>query len=308
VDVKKLAAFTKAVDLASISRAAVSLHLTQSALSQQLSSLEASMGVQLLARSQQGVYPTQAGRLLYRHAQQIMRSVDEAVAEVRARGEGVSGRVSIGLAPYSFAEALTVPILAAVQREHPNVVVHVRENFGGLLSEQIATCQIDMGVLYAPVSLRAVAVEPVHVDELRLISHVSRGLPSHVEFTDITDLGLILPTRQHSIRLAVDSGFQRHDTFPRIAAEVESVPSLLSAVELDLGATILPGTCIPDLGDRPGLTVSSLGDPPIPVRLAFCTSASLPLTEQATAVERIVRRLLGKHLATLAPAAPLPGR
>ncbi|MGI6878057.1 LysR substrate-binding domain-containing protein [Microbacterium sp. gxy059] len=303
MDVKKLAAFTKAVDLESISRASVSLHLTQSALSQQLSSLEASMGVQLLARSQQGVYPTQAGRILYRHAQQILRSVDEAVSEVRSRGEGVSGRVSVGLAPYSMAGDLTVPLLAAVRDEHPNIVVHVRENFGGLLSELIATGQVDMGVLYAPVSLRAVSVEPVHVDELCLLSHADRGIPAHVEFTDITDLELIVPTRQHSIRLAVDSGFQRHDVFPRIAAEVESVPSLLEAVGRDLGATILPRTCLPDLAGHPDLVVSTIGTPPMSVRVAFCTSASLPLTPQAAAVERILRRLLAARIARIPSSA-----
>ncbi|WP_158685365.1 LysR substrate-binding domain-containing protein [Microbacterium halophytorum] len=296
MDVKKLEAFCKAVDLASISRAAVSLHLTQSALSQQLSSLEASMGTQLLARTLQGVTPTQAGLILYRHAQSIIRSVDEAIADVRSGGENVSGRVSIGLAPYSLAEALAVPLLEEVRHEHPNVAVHVRENFGGLLSEQLAAGQIDMGILYTPVPLRAVHVEPIYVDELQVVSHADRGLGDVVRFVQLTDIGLYVPTRQHAIRTAVDAGFGRHDTFPRIAGEIESMPTLIGVIERDLGIGIVPATCIPPIPSGSDLRVSRLDEDSVEVRLAFCTPAHAAQTPQAAAVERILRRLVARRL------------
>ncbi len=296
MDGKKLEAFVKAVDLGSISRAAIVLHLTQSALSQQITSLEASVGVQLLARSKQGVFPTQAGRVLYRHAQHLLRGMDEALAEVRARGEGPSGRVSVGLAPYSLAQDLTIPLLREVRLKYPNIVLHVRENFGGLLSEGIATGQIDMGILYSPVSLRAVQVEPFFIDELCVLAHERRSLRSPVSFAELTDVPMFLPTRQHSIRLAVDAGFQRQDLFPRIAAEVESVTTLLSAVEMDLGCTVLPAASLPDLAEHPGLVRISFAEP-MSIRLVFCTSASEPLSEPAVAVERVLRRLAARELA-----------
>ncbi len=296
MDGKKLEAFVKAVDLGSISRAAIALHLTQSALSQQITSLEASVGVQLLARSKQGVFPTQAGRVLYRHAQHLLRGMDEALMEVRARGDGPSGRVSVGLAPYSLAQSLTVPLLQTVRREYPNIVLHLRENFGGLISEGIATGQIDMGIMYSPVSLRAVHVEPLFVDELSVLAHQKRKLPSPIGFAELTDVPMLVPTRQHSIRLAVDAGFQRHDLFPRIAGELESVPSLLSAVEKDIGCTVLPGASIPDLAQHPTLIRLPFAEP-MPIRLAFCISANEPLSEAAVAVERVLRRLVSRVLA-----------
>lgn len=295
MDGKKLEAFVKAVDLGSISRAAIALHLTQSALSQQITSLEASVGVQLLARSKQGVFPTQAGRVLYRHAQHLLRGMDEALAEVRARGDGPSGRVSVGLAPYSLAQSLTIPLLQEVRREYPNIVLHIRENFGGLLSEGIATGQIDMGILYSPVSLRAVQVDPLFVDELCVIAHEKRRLPSPVSFAELTEVPMLLPTRQHSIRLAVDAGFQRHDLFPRIAGEVESVPSLLGAVKKDIGCTVLPLASLPDPEEPTGLVRIPFAEP-MPIRLAFCTSSNEPLSEPAVAVERILRRLVARQL------------
>lgn len=302
MDGKKLEAFVKAVDLGSISRAAIALHLTQSALSQQITSLEASVGVQLLARSKQGVFPTQAGRVLYRHSQHLLRGMDEALTEVRARGEGPSGRVSVGLAPHSLAQTLTVPLLREVRRAYPHIVLHVRENFGGLLSEGIATGQMDLGLLYSPVSLRAVQVDPILVDDLVVVAHERRDLPSPVGFLDLTDVPMLVPTRQHSIRLAVDAGFQRHDLFPRIAGEVESMESLLSAVREDLGCTVLPTTCLPDSASHPELVRIPFAEP-MPIRLAFCSSANEPLSEPAIAVERILRRLVSTHLAERAASA-----
>lgn len=150
-------------------------------------------------------------------------------------------------------------------------------------------------------SLRAVHVEPLHVDELVVLAHEKRRLPSPVSFAELTDVPMLVPTRQHSIRLAVDAGFQRHDLFPRIAGEVESVPSLLSAVENDLGCTVLPASSLPDLAQHPALARLSFAEP-MPIRLAFCTSANEPLSEPAVAVERILRRLVSVALTELAAA------
>ncbi len=232
--------------------------------------------------------------MLYRHCQHLLRGMDEALTEVRARGEGPSGRVSVGLAPYRLAQSLTIPLLQEVRRRYPNIVLHIRENFGGLLSEAIATGQIDMGVLYSPVSLRAVRVDPIVVDELCVLAHERRGLPDPVSFAALTDVPMLVPTRQHSIRLAIDAGFQRHDLFPRIAGEVESVPSLLGAVSEDLGCTVLPRSSLPPLDAYPSI-VGVPFDEAMPIRLAFCTSANEPLSEPAVAVERVLRRLIAGH-------------
>ncbi|WP_457967442.1 LysR substrate-binding domain-containing protein [Arthrobacter sp. D1-29] len=292
MDTWKLEAFVKTIDLGSISRAAVALHLAQSALSQHLSSLETKLSVKLLVRTKQGVEPTAAGRVLYRHAQLILRGVDNAVQEVKAVSEGPSGRVSVGLAPYSFAAALAVPLIEAVRAAAPKIVLHVRENFGGILSEAIATGQMDLGVLYTPVPLRAVHVEPIHRERLWLATSKRAGLPDVVSFPTLTDTGVFLPSRQHSIRLAVDAAFQQHNLFPRLLGEVESVPTLMELISRDLGATILPFSAFPSLGSYPEVQIHELDDPVTDLGIALCTGSHQPLSDQARIVESILRDLL----------------
>jgi LysR family nitrogen assimilation transcriptional regulator len=295
MDTWKLEAFVKTIDLGSISRAAIALHLAQSALSQHLSSLESKLSVQLLVRTKQGVEPTAAGRVLYRHAQLIIRGIDNAVQEVKAVSEGPSGRVSVGLAPYSFAAGLSVPLIEAVRAAAPKIVLHVRENFGGILSEAIATGQMDLGVLYTPVPLRAVHVEPLHRERLYLATNREAGIPDVVPFTALTDVGMFLPSRQHSIRLAVDAAFQHHNLFPRLLGEVESVPTLLDLIGRNLGATILPLSAFPSLESYPDIQLHELEDPVADVGIALCTGSHQPLSEQARVVEGILKELLADH-------------
>ena len=292
MDTWKLEAFVKTVDLGSISGAAVSLHLAQSALSQHLSSLETRLSVKLLVRTKQGVEPTAAGRILYRHAQTILRGVEHALEEVKAVSEEPSGRVSIGLAPYSLSSKLTVPLIAAVRALAPKIVLHVRENFGGLLSEAIATGQMDLGVLYLPVPLRAVHVEPIHREKLYLATSAALGLTGPASFTGLTETGVFLPSRQHSIRLAVDAAFQHHNLFPRLLGEVESVPTLLELVGKGVGATILPLSAFPPLEEHPDIRLHELEDPVADVGLALCTGSHQPLSDQARLVEGVLRSLL----------------
>lgn len=304
MDTWKLEAFVKTVDLGSISRAAIALHLAQSALSQHLSNLETRLGVKLLVRTKHGVEPTAAGRVLYRHAQLIVRGVDNAVQEVKAVSDGPSGRVSVGLAPYSLATELAVPLIEAVREAAPKIVLHVRENFGSILSEAIATGQMDLGILYTPVPLRAVHVEPLHRERLYLATNVRSDLPDTVSFTALTDVGVFLPSRQHSIRLAVDAAFQQHNLFPRLLGEVESMPTLLEAIGRDLGATILPLSAFPSLEKYPDVQLHELEDPITEIGLALCTGSHQPLSEQARVVELILKELLAKRAGITAAHQP----
>ncbi|MDQ5861185.1 MAG: LysR family transcriptional regulator, partial [Actinomycetota bacterium] len=116
MDTRKLAYFVKIVDSGSITKAAAALHVAQPALSQQVSALETELKQRLLIRSKQGVQPTAAGHTLYRHAQTILRLVDQARQDVASSGAAPAGRVSIAIAPYSMASSLTPRIISEVAR------------------------------------------------------------------------------------------------------------------------------------------------------------------------------------------------
>ena len=81
LNLRRLKYFVKIVDIGSLTQAADVLHIAQPALSQQLATLEGEFRQQLLVRTKRGVTPTDAGMVLYRHAQIILRQFDQAQSE-----------------------------------------------------------------------------------------------------------------------------------------------------------------------------------------------------------------------------------
>ena len=94
VNLRRLQYFVKIVDIGSLTQAADVLHIAQPALSQQLATLEGEVRQQLLVRTKRGVTPTEAGKVLYRHAQLILRQCEQAQ---RRHGGGRRGPVRRGV-------------------------------------------------------------------------------------------------------------------------------------------------------------------------------------------------------------------
>src|SRR2546426_10108250 len=92
MDTKQLRTFVTVIELASFTRAARRLSLSQSAISQQISALERHVGVKLIERTGTGARPAAAGEILLRYARQILTKVDEA-QRVLADNEHAGGGV-----------------------------------------------------------------------------------------------------------------------------------------------------------------------------------------------------------------------
>ncbi|TJZ58646.1 LysR family transcriptional regulator [Streptomyces piniterrae] len=110
----------------SVSAAADGLHVTTSAVSQQIAKLERETGQQLLAKNGRGVRLTDAGRLLADHAVRILSQVELAQAELEAhRGQAV-GELRLGAFP-TAARGLFPAALAALRTEHPQLRARLAE-------------------------------------------------------------------------------------------------------------------------------------------------------------------------------------
>ncbi|MCT4353593.1 LysR substrate-binding domain-containing protein [Streptomyces sp. Je 1-79] len=110
----------------SVSGAADGLHVTTSAVSQQLSKLEREIGQQLLAKNGRGVRLTDAGLLLAQHAARILSQVELAQADIEAQRGQVVGEVRIAAFP-TAARGLLPGALAALRTAHPDLRVKTTE-------------------------------------------------------------------------------------------------------------------------------------------------------------------------------------
>ena len=295
MDTRRLKSFLKIVDTGSLTRAADILHIAQPALSQQIAALEAHFKQKLLIRSNQGVTPTEAGHALYRHAQLILKQVEQARDDVSRSAMVLSGSVSVGLAPYSTASSLALSLLKAVREAHPDIVLYINENFGTVLSELIMNGRMDMAVIYGGGPMRGVHFTPLHTEELFLIAPPGTLLPGgtgDVSLTALSELDLLLPSGIHLLRKAVTTAFGRLKLEPRVIAEVESVTTLSEAIADGVGATILPWSVAARIEKSEGIVIRRVSNPVIEVPVSMCVSDHLPMSATAMAVHAILMRLV----------------
>jgi DNA-binding transcriptional LysR family regulator len=118
LDVGKLATLRAVIAHGSFSAAGHAIGLTQPAVSRQVSLLEQRVGTQLVRRTQQGVQPTEAGRLLAEHTEVILDRLKLAEAQVADLAGLRAGRVRLG----SFFTALvflSAALAARLEAQHP---------------------------------------------------------------------------------------------------------------------------------------------------------------------------------------------
>ena len=302
MNIRRLRYFLKIIDVGSLTGAAEVLHIAQPALSQQLSTLEAEFKQRLVIRSKQGVTPTTAGLVLYRHAQTILRQLEQARSDVRSAGEHLSGAVSVGLAPGTAASALALPLLQEVRTRYPEIVLYINENFGTTLSELIMNGRMDMAVLYGFKTVPELDYVPLLSEQMYLVSPVEGNEAESVWAGDVPlsqlyDLELLLPRPYNVVRKLVDAAFMRAQHTPRVVAEIESLATLSAAVLAGVGSTILPRSAASALAASGPVRLRRISSPIIEAPLALCLSSHLPLSAPSQAVKMIVLELAGlwKH-------------
>lgn len=304
IDFKKLHNFVKVLDTGSLSKAAASLRIAQPALSQQIITLEAYFNQKLIIRGSQGVKPTDAGIALYAHAQAILRHLDRAQSDVVSAGGGLSGRVSIGLATYSPATSVAVPLLLQMKERFPNILLHINDNFGQILSELVMTGRMDMAIIYGNQPIKGVQLEPLLTEVLCLVgpdaARLAPDSQNPVELTALDNVPLVVPSKQHAVRWAIDEGFSRARVRPLVAAEIESIDTLTAAVKKGLGCTILPRSTAISIASS-ALPVRRLIRPTLETSLSMCVSDHLPLSEAAAATKDMLNKILADFL--IAPYA-----
>jgi len=97
MDIKQILYFKAVADRGSFARASERLHISQPAISTQISQLEAELGSELLERHARGVRLTSAGWVFLEHGRDILARLEQARTAVRELDKDVSGSVTIAI-------------------------------------------------------------------------------------------------------------------------------------------------------------------------------------------------------------------
>src|SRR5258705_7390197 len=126
MELRHLRYFVAVAEHENVTRAALSLHVSQPALSQQIRDLEDELGFALLERSAKSVRLTNAGRALLPEARAVLQHANEAVEVARAVANGGGAELHIGYAP-SLTSRLLPAALRAARKESPGLHVKLHD-------------------------------------------------------------------------------------------------------------------------------------------------------------------------------------
>lgn len=126
IDLKRLRVLREVERRGTVSAAAVALHLTPSAVSQQITGLSRDLGVPLLEKQGRGIRLTGQAHVLLGHAAVVSEQLDRARADLAAWSEGVVGQVRLGALATGIT-SIVGPAVARLRQSHPGLDVSVRE-------------------------------------------------------------------------------------------------------------------------------------------------------------------------------------
>ncbi len=124
LDLRRLGLLRELRDRGTIASVAAALHLTPSAVSQQLAQLERDVGLSLLERAGRGVRLTESARMLAEHADALLARAAAAEADLAAEADSVVGRVRIAAFP-SAIEHWVVPVVSQLAQSAPDLCCEV---------------------------------------------------------------------------------------------------------------------------------------------------------------------------------------
>jgi LysR family nitrogen assimilation transcriptional regulator len=294
VDIKQLEYFRHVAELGSFTRAASFLSVVQPALSRQVRQLEIELGQNLFERNGRGVVLTDAGSRLLEHTRGILTQIGRARQELEDQRNGDSGHFTLGLPP-SLGNTITVPLVQAFAASLPNARLATVEGLSAYILEWLTTGRVDCALVYNAQASAQIDLQPLLQDQLYLIAPRARSdNVKPVSLAELSALPLIIPSRPHAMRMAVENALAGVGHKITVAHEIESIAAVIDLVRQGHGFAVLPQNAVKSSPWAREVAMKPIGRPPLNISLSIATAAQRtrsPLVRKSVDLIRgIVRR------------------
>ncbi|MFO0594587.1 MAG: LysR family transcriptional regulator [Myxococcaceae bacterium] len=241
MQLESLKMFVDVVETGSFSRAAQLNHVTQSAVSQQIRTLETRYEQRLLSRSARQVTPTPAGERLFRGCKEILARFVEVEQEIREQASEISGACNISCI-YSVGLHELHSIQKELLRKHPRVNLRLNYRRSDQVYDDVILGAADLGLVAYPQARAGVDLVPFREDRLALVVPPSHPLATKgkVSMNAVVGLPFVAFDREAPSRKGIDKLFRDKNLELNTTMEMDNVETIKRAVELGLGVSILP--------------------------------------------------------------------
>ena len=252
MQIESLKVFCDLAETESFTKAAQINEVTQSAVSQQISSLERQFKSLLIERSKKKFRLTREGQVLYDYCKQIIQTYESLQSKLQEIKDIVSGTIRV-VTIYSIGLHDLPPYLKKFLKTYPTVNVHVEYRRSNQVYDEVLGNVVDLGLVAYPSRDPKLEVVPLRKDMMVLICHPQHPLAKlkTIKLTDIAGQKFIgfepdIPTRK-----AIDKILKEHGVEVNNIMEFDNVETVKRDVEIDAGISIVPqGTILQEVAKQ----------------------------------------------------------
>lgn len=275
IDVRRLRTLREVADRGTVAAAADALHLTSSAVSQQLAALAADAGTPVVERDGRGVRLTPAAEVLLRHADALLAQVERLHVDLDAHRRGELGELRIA----GFATALrglVAPAAARLRDSAPEMRLRIREAEADEAQRALAGHDVDVMVSFESAGAPQPGDPRYHRVEL-LADVLDAALPEDHPLASRPEVELralaldhwVLPPVGWACEEVVQAACRNAGFTPPAAHRSGDWMSSLALVGIGLGVALVPR--LAQIAPPPGVVIRPLaGAPPCRHIFAVC--------------------------------------
>jgi DNA-binding transcriptional LysR family regulator len=271
VELHQLQCFIAVLEEGGFKRATARLGITQPALSYQIKRLEEELGVQVFNRGSGGITSTEAGRVLFDHAHQVIAAVREAHQAVRELSGGVTGEIRIGTIKCVGTYFLPY-VLWEIRAKHPMVRPKILYRDSDDLLQALLANKLDVALMPDPPQDPRLGYRSIFEEQISLVSgpgHRFYGRP-HVDLAELDDVQFVSLSPQSPTGALIRRYLDRLGVSAVPAVTTDNIETVKRMVEAGMGVAFLPDMATSD-------DVAEDGGPGRLSRSAVEPTLSLPL-------------------------------
>lgn len=252
MQIESLKVFCDLAETESFTKAAQINNVTQSAVSQQISSLERLFKSLLIERSKKRFRLTREGQVLYDYSKQLIQTYDSLHSKLQEVKDVISGTIRVATI-YSVGLHDLPPYIKQFLKSYPTVNVHVEYRRANQVYEDVIGNVVDLGLVAYPTRDAKLEIESLRKDPLVLICHPNHPLTKNksIKVKALSGQKFIgfepdIPTRK-----ALDKILKDHAVQVQHVMEFDNIETVKRAVEIDAGVAIVPeGTVLQEVAKQ----------------------------------------------------------
>jgi DNA-binding transcriptional LysR family regulator len=290
LDVLGIQAFVAVADRRTFREAAHSLHITQTALTRRLQTLEAFLGVKLVERTTRSSSLSRTGRDFLPQARRLIGELGAALLEIRESGKAQRGDVTIACVPTMGVHYLP-RIIQAYAAAHPENRIRILDHASSPVVAAVLRREAEFGIAIAGAQQHELTIVPLLEDRFVLVCRGDHALARRrsLRWDQLAGHALIYPGFDSSNRPVLDLALAGKAAGLRIFFEVQRSATAVGLVADGVGAAVVPRLAMQP-GAYPDLRTIALVDPVVSRPMVLVHRKGAHLSPAAQALYDMVRR------------------